>query len=207
LVLEDSATEELLILAGRGDRVARDRLLAQHRGRLRQMIAVRLDRRLAARIDPSDVVQETLAQAAERLADYIESRPVPFYPWLRKLAFDRLIDLHRRHVRAQKRSVTREEPQMMTLPDESAMELANRLLSRGSSPMAQLLRAEQKGRVQSALLHLPPRDREILILRHLEQLSIAEISAVLEITEGAVKLRQLRALERFRDLLSHEEAE
>ena len=73
--------------------------------------------------------------------------------------------------------------------------------------MAQLLRAEQKGRVQSALLHLPPRDREILILRHLEQLSIAEISAVLEITEGAVKLRQLRALERFRDLLSHEEAE
>ena len=207
MVLEDSATEELLILAGRGDRVARDRLLAQHRGRLRQMIAVRLDRRLAARIDPSDVVQETLAQAAERLADYIESRPVPFYPWLRKLAFDRLIDLHRRHVRAQKRSVTREEPQMMTLPDESAMELANRLLSRGSSPMAQLLRAEQKGRVQSALLHLPPRDREILILRHLEQLSIAEISAVLEITEGAVKLRQLRALERFRDLLSHEEAE
>jgi RNA polymerase sigma-70 factor (ECF subfamily) len=207
VVVEDSTTEELLVLAGRGDDLARDRLLDKHRQRLKQMIAVRLDRRLTARIDPSDVVQEALTQAAQKLSDYIRSRPVPFYPWLRKLAFDKLVDLHRRHVRAQKRSVTREEPRTMTLPDESALELANRLLSRGSSPMAHLLRAEQRGRVQAALLRLPSRHREVLVLRHLEQLSIAEMAAVLGVSEGAVKVRHLRALERFRDLLTREEGQ
>jgi RNA polymerase sigma-70 factor, ECF subfamily len=201
MVLEDSTTEELLLSAGRGDRAARERLLSQHRQRLRQMIAFRIDRRLAARVDPSDVVQEALTEASQKLSSYIRTRPVPFYPWLRQLAWQRLIELHRRHIRAQKRSVTREEPQAMFLPDESALELANRLLCRGSSPIAHLLRDEQRSRVQAALLRLPSRDREVLIMRHLEQLSTAEMAAVLGVSEGAIKVRHLRALERFRDRL------
>src|SRR5207248_2269319 len=96
--------------ASRGDARARQQLLARHQNRLRQMVAYRMDRRLAARIDPSDVVQETLLDAALKLSDYLRDRPLPFYPWLRQLAFDRLVELNRLHLRAKKRSVRREEP-------------------------------------------------------------------------------------------------
>src|SRR5262249_58341596 len=109
---------------GRGDDEACQRLLAGHRDRLRHMVAVRLDRRVAARVDPSDVVQEALAEAAARMDDYLRRRPLPFYPWLRRLAWERLVKLHRRHIHAGKRSVTRE--QTWALPDESACELARR---------------------------------------------------------------------------------
>jgi RNA polymerase sigma-70 factor, ECF subfamily len=89
-------TEELLDRAGTGDRAARQALLARHRGRLRQMVALRIDRRMAARVDPSDVVQEALAVAERSLSDYLKDRPLPFYPWLRQFAWERLIQLHRR---------------------------------------------------------------------------------------------------------------
>src|SRR5438552_17224813 len=102
-------TEELVRRAGAGDDEARRLLLTRYQERLRQMIAVRMDRRLLPRLDPSDVVQDALADACEQLADYLQERPLPFYPWLRQIAFDRLIALHRRHVRAGKRSVLREE--------------------------------------------------------------------------------------------------
>jgi RNA polymerase sigma-70 factor (ECF subfamily) len=199
-------TDQLLDRAGRGDPAARQQLLVRHRPRLQQMIAVRMDRRLSARIDPSDVVQETLAEAVQQLSDYLRHRPLPFYPWLRQLACDRLAELHRRHVQARKRSVTREEP-APPLPDESVLELAGRLLARGSSPSARLVRQELCGRVRAALEQLAAHDREVLVLRHLEQLSTREIAAVLGITEGAVYTRHLRALERLRALLGDELAE
>src|SRR5438093_9616573 len=101
-------TEQLLERAAGGDAVARDQLLQRHRDRLKRMVAVRADPRLAARVDPSDVVQETLAEAAARLDAYLRTRPLPFYPWLRQIAQQRLIDLHRRHVQAGRRSVMRE---------------------------------------------------------------------------------------------------
>src|SRR5215831_8756210 len=106
---EDSETEALIERAGRGDPLARQELLVRHQPRLRQMIAVRMDRRLGTRLDPSDVVQEVFADACQRLSDYLQARPLPFYPWLRQLAWERLVKLHQRHIRAQKRSVTREE--------------------------------------------------------------------------------------------------
>src|SRR4029077_10691431 len=102
-------TEELLQRAGAGDRAARQQLLARHRGRLRQMVALRIDRRLAARVDPSDVVQEALADAAQSLSDYLKTRPLPFSPWLRRFAWERLLQLHRYHLQAQRRSVDREQ--------------------------------------------------------------------------------------------------
>jgi RNA polymerase sigma-70 factor, ECF subfamily len=197
-------TELLLRRAAAGDRLARDQLLNRYRQRLRHVVAYRLDRRLAARVDPSDVVQEALAEAAHRLEEFLRERPLPFYPWLRSLALERLIDLHRQHIHAQKRSVTREVGQALPLNDESATALAHKLLAAGGSPVGELLRGELRDRVRAALDRLPARDREVLVLRHLDQLSVREMAAVLGITPGAVKTRHVRALQRFRDLLDRE---
>lgn len=198
----DGDTDELLRGAAGGDGAARQRLLARHRARLHRMVELRLDRRLRARIDPSDVVQEVLAEADGALGEYLARRPVPFYPWLRQLAWDRLVALHRRHVAAQRRSVTREangDP-----VGDSTPELADRLVDAHSSPSRRVLREELRGRVRAALDRLAERDREVLVLRHLEQLSTAETAAVLGVTEGAVKLRHLRALDRLRTVLEPE---
>jgi RNA polymerase sigma-70 factor, ECF subfamily len=199
-------TEQLLARAGHGDQAAPGQLLERHRQRLRHMIALRLDRRLQARLDPSDVLQETLAEAARRLADYARRRPLPFYPWLRQLAWERLVQLHRRHVRAGKRTVRREQADL-PLSDESALALADRLVSRGSSPSARLRRGEQRRRVQVVLEQLAESDREVLVLRYLEHLSTQEMAAVLGLTPAGVKTRQLRALQRLRDLLGDDVAE
>jgi RNA polymerase sigma-70 factor (ECF subfamily) len=194
-------TDELLARSAQGDRAAHDQLLARHRARLRKMVAYRLDPRLQARVDPSDVVQEVLAEASRKLPEYLKKRPLPFYPWLRQMAETRLLDLRRRHVDAQKRSVRREEPGVLALPDESAAELASRLVTSATSPSQRLVREEARQRVQAALTQLSPRDRQILELRHLEQLSVAETAAVLGISEAAVKTRHVRALQRLRGLL------
>jgi RNA polymerase sigma-70 factor (ECF subfamily) len=194
-------TEQLLDEVRRGDGAARSRLLDRHRARLRLMIALRMDRRLTARFDPSDVVQDALLEADRHLADYLEHRPLPFYPWLRQFAWNRLIDLHRRHLLAGRRSVAREELPIPQLPDESACELVHRLFARDSSPSARLEREEVRRQVQEALEQLPERDREVLVLRHLERLPTADIAAVLGISEAAVYTRHLRALRRLGELL------
>jgi RNA polymerase sigma-70 factor (ECF subfamily) len=195
----ETDTERLLRRAADGDESARDQLLQRHRGRLRRMVAVRFDPRLAARVDPSDVVQETLAEAAAQLPRYLRERPVPFYPWLRRMAERRLIELHRRHVQARRRTVTREA--VGGLPDGSALALAERLLGRRSSPSARLHRQEQRERVRAALAALPGPDREVLVLRILEGLPTRETAEVLGISEVAVRSRQVRALERLKALL------
>src|SRR5688500_54627 len=108
---DDPVTETLLSHAQDGQAEAVQQLFARHRRRLKRMVALRMDPRLAARIDPSDVVQEALIDATRKLAGYLKKRPIAFYPWLRQIACERLIDLHRKHVRAARRSVRREEPQ------------------------------------------------------------------------------------------------
>jgi len=196
-------TEHLLERVAAGDRAARDQLLQRHRRRLRRMVAVRFDPRLAARVDPSDVVQETLAEAAANLARYLQERPLPFYPWLRQIAQRRLIELYRRHVQARRRSVTREAGPT-GLPDHSALALVDRLFARTSSPSAGLRRQERRDQVRAALAALPEQDREVLVLRILEALPTRETAAVLGISEVAVRSRQVRALDRLRALLGLE---
>ncbi|HLW66301.1 MAG TPA: sigma-70 family RNA polymerase sigma factor [Gemmataceae bacterium] len=195
----DPDTGELLDRSAAGDTSARGRLLDRHRERLRRMVAVRIDPRLAARVDPSDVVQKALAEADARLNRYLRARPLPFYPWLRQLAQDRLAQLYRRHIRAGRRSVGREEG--VSLSDRSAAELAERLFARGSSPSRHVIQSELRSRVRAALAALPETDREVLVLRNLEQLSVAVTAGVLGLTEGAVKMRHVRALAKLREAL------
>jgi RNA polymerase sigma-70 factor (ECF subfamily) len=200
-------TDWLVEQARSGDAEARKRLMERHRPRLRQMVSLRLDPRLAARVDPSDVVQEALASAYPRLDDYLRDPPLPFYPWLRQFAWDCLLQLHRRHIAAHRRSVTREAAWQPGLSSDSVLQLSQQLLSRGSSPSNHLIRQELLDRLQAAMAQLAPKDREILVMRNLEQMPAAEIAAVLGIKEGTVRVRHLRALERLRILLDLEEEE
>jgi RNA polymerase sigma-70 factor (ECF subfamily) len=193
-----SETHELIDRAGPGDEAARQNLLERYRDYLRRMVAVRLDHRLAARVDPSDVVQETLIDAARRLDDTLRERPLPFYGRLRQLAGERVINTHRRQVTALRRSVSPEHREL-DLPDNSADELVRRLSTADTSPSNQMMRRERHERLKAALASLPPRDREVLVMRHLVQLSTAEIAAMLEISEPAVKSRLLCALIRMRE--------
>src|SRR5262245_19507622 len=158
-------TDELVRRSARGDDAARQELLARHRGRLRQMIGVRLDRRLLARLDPSDVVQEVLVEAHQKLNDYLRDRPLPFYSWLRQIAWQRLVKIHQHH-HARKRRVTQEGPAVPGLPDESVADLAERLAASGTSPSRPALREELRLRVRAALGRLGERDREVLVLRY-----------------------------------------
>jgi RNA polymerase sigma-70 factor (ECF subfamily) len=204
MTLRQPDIDQLIEQASQGDGSARQQLLGRHRARLRKLIAVRLDRRLAARVDPSDVIQEALADADRKLSDYLRRRPLPFYPWLRQLTLERLVKIHQRHLRVRKRSAAREEPGGLDLSDESVLELAQRLIDPGTGPSQRLLREELYRRVQGALAQLSERDREVLIMRYLEQLSPTEIAAALEVSEGAVKVRHVRALRRLRALLAGE---
>lgn len=195
----DPNTAELIDRARRGDASAVDRLLDRYRERLRQMVAVRMDDRLAARIDPSDVVQETLMVASQRLGEYLGKRPIAFYPWLRQIAWNSLVDLHRRHVLAGRRAVDRE--QHLGISDASAALLADHLQDSGTAPLGKLLRKELRARVRAVLRQLSAADQELLLLRHLEQLTMAECAEVMGISENAAAQRQLRALKRLRRLL------
>jgi RNA polymerase sigma-70 factor (ECF subfamily) len=202
MAAQDSEIEELVRRAGDGEEAATEALLARYRDRLRRMVAVRMDPRLAARFDASDVVQEALVKASRKLPTYLRDQPLPFYPWLRQIAWEQLVDAHRRHVRAQKRAVGRQRWHRTRL-DRSTMALADRLLDTGTSPSKHLERDELYARMRTAMDQLPRRAREILVLRHLEQLSTRETAAVMGMTEGAVKTQHLRALQRLRSMLNN----
>jgi RNA polymerase sigma-70 factor, ECF subfamily len=194
-------TEELIERASQGDSRAVETLLAAHRDRLRRMVAARLDSRVLARVDPSDVVQETMAEAAAALPRYLRDRPIPFLAWLRQFAWQRLVKLHRYHIHAQRRSVTREEDFSPELPDESLLALTRRLAANGTSPSQAMIRDESRRKVRDALAELTSSDREILLMHIIEQMTMAEVAGVLGITEGAAKVRHLRALRRLGALL------
>jgi RNA polymerase sigma-70 factor (ECF subfamily) len=199
MTTEFTSTEELLRRVEVGDEEAIERLLQSQRVRLRKMVAVRLDKHLTQRIDASDVVQEVLLKASGRLIEYARTRPLPFYPWLRQLAWERLVDLHRRHVTSRKRSVSRE--QSFSLPDESAMQLANQLGMSQTSPSNKLIRVEMITRLHQALETLDEDVREVLTMRYLEELSTSEIAAVLGVSPRTVQLRHRRGLEQLHGIL------
>jgi RNA polymerase sigma-70 factor, ECF subfamily len=193
--------EALLSDAAGGDECAVQRLLETHRDRLRRMIAARLDPRLAPRLDPSDVVQETLADAARRLPDYLRDRPLPFYPWLFRLAADRVARTHRDHVASTVRGIGREERIDGPSQAESSGPWGNRLTANETTPGRRLAREERRNLLAGAIERMDAPDREILGLRYIDRLAFDEIAAVLEIGVSAAKMRHLRALEQLRHAL------
>ncbi len=191
-------TQELLELVRSGDSKAIDRLLGRHRPTLRRVVELRLDPAIAGRVDASDVVQETLVEASRRLAEYASNPAMPFHIWLRHLAKDHVIDAHRRHRAAQRRSVDRERslanPQF---GDRSSIQLASQLAASGLTPAATAMRAELERRFRDALEHLKPDDREIIVLRHFEHYTNQEVARELGLSEPAAGMRYLRALRRL----------
>jgi RNA polymerase sigma-70 factor (ECF subfamily) len=196
----DSAeTRGLLQRIKAGDKRAFEDLFAQHRPALRAFVDLRLDPRLRARVDPSDVVQETQMEAFNRLADYLEREPMPFGVWLRKTAYERLLKVHRHHDAA-RRSVRREA----AWPERSSLLLARRLGAGGSSPSKQLADRELARQTRQALARLTNADREILLMRAVEELPYQEIGCLLDIDPAAARKRYGRALLRVQKILSDE---
>ena len=159
----DPKTDELLCRAAECDEPAIQELLETHRGRLKQLVVIHMDNRLRTRVDPSDVVQETLMEASSRLPEYASSQPIPFYPWLRQITLQQL-GKQRRHHLAQKRSMLREKADDVRLSDDSILQLADRFASPGSSPSQQVSRREMQRQVRKAVQQLSERDREVLVL-------------------------------------------
>jgi RNA polymerase sigma-70 factor, ECF subfamily len=181
---------------------APDPLLTEFREPLRRMIGQRLDPALARRVDASDIVQDVLIEANQRLNDYLKNPAMPFHLWVRHLAQDRIIDVHRRHRQAQRRSIDREQP--LARPawaDESSASFVASLVDPEKTPATEALHAELSRRLNAAIDALADDDREIILLRHQEQLSNQDTARVLELTEAAASMRYLRAVRRLKTVL------
>jgi RNA polymerase sigma-70 factor (ECF subfamily) len=200
-VKQDSAhTCALLDAIGRGEARALEDLLQRHRPQLHDFVAIHCDPRLRGRIDPSDVVQDTQMEVVRRIDDFLASRPMPFRLWLRKKAMERLSNLRRDHLTRARRSVAREQ----AWPDRSSLLLARPLLAAGPSPSQHAQAQELAERVSRAVAQLAEADREILLLRHAEDLPFEEIACLLEIEPAAARKRFGRALIRLQTVLRAE---
>src|SRR6516164_9758346 len=196
-------TARLLEQARAGDQTALNEVFARHRERLRRMVELRLDRRLQARIDASDVIQEAYVEAFRRLGEYLREPNYPLFLWLRLLVGERLLKLHRHHLGTQMRDARLEVSIYRgALPAASSAALAAQLLGKHTSPTQAAVRAERMLRLQEALNTLDPMDREVLSLRHFEQLTRAETAQVLGIAQAAAAKRYVRALKRLKDTLA-----
>lgn len=193
--------DRLIARAAQGDQRAVDELWTRFRGRLCGSVAARFDPRLQSRVDPSDIVQETLVAATRKLPDYQRRQPVPFFLWLRQMALERLVHAQRRHINAQKRSVTVEVPLAPGVSDDSCEQIGRQLSAADASPSQSVLRREYHSLLRQALMSIAPDDRDLLIMKYVEHLTSEEIAAALDASVPAVKMRHLRALRRLRDVL------
>jgi RNA polymerase sigma-70 factor, ECF subfamily len=189
--------------AAGGDQAAWRQLLAAHHERLRRMVALRLDHRLRGRIDPSDVLQEAFLQAAVALPKYLEEPEQPVFLWLRWLAGMTLQLMHRRHLGVQGRNAGREVRLLdRPWPQPTSAALAAQLLGRDTRPSVAAIRAERQRRLEEALNTMDPMDREVLVLRHFEELTNAEVARELRLGESAASKRYVRALYRLKQILA-----
>lgn len=200
-MLPDSeTTQQLLRAAKAGDTSAVNELLERHRDSLRRMVQARLDRAVSRRVDASDVVQDVLLEAHGRLSDFIQNGSMPFHRWLRHLAKDRMIDVHRRH-HAHRRSVDREQAAQWSADVSSAFDVFAQISAHELTPAAASIRREIEARFLGALEQLDELDREILLMRHCEQLGNSEVAELLGLSQPAAGMRYLRALRRLRAVL------
>lgn len=195
---DDQDSEQLLKAAHSGDRVAIDALFERYRDRLRRMVEMRLNRKLWGRVDPSDIVQEAMLQAAQRVEQYVSNPQIPAYLWLRTFAQQQLLAAHRFHLGTAKRNADLELNVGVDNLDVSSASLASNFAADASSPSNVVAKAELVQLLEALIEGLSPLDREILALRHFEQMGNAEVAHLLEISETASSLRFYRALEHLR---------
>jgi RNA polymerase sigma-70 factor (ECF subfamily) len=191
-------TIELLGGAQKGDREAVDRLLERHRDSLHRMVRCRLNPGLARRVDASDIVQEALLTASQRLAEYLREPKMPFHAWLRQLARDRVADVYRREL-AEKRDVAREQSAAKLSP--SSLQPFEQAIDEQLTPAALLLKKEFAERFQRAVDQLDEGAKEIILMRHTEQLTNSQVAELLGLSEPAAGMRYLRALRELKSLL------
>ncbi len=192
-------TQKLLERAQLGDQTAFELLFQRHRPKLRRAIAMRMDRRVAARVDASDVLQDTYLEAFKRLPKYLQRPEMPFYLWLCWIAREKVLALHRRHLGADKRAVTHEAPLLPA--DSSATFVSVVIAGREPSPSQALAKAELAERLRLALGQLDHDERDLILWRHFEQLSARDMAQLLQISEAAASKRYIRAVERLRTIL------
>ena len=199
---ESDKTAELLADAKAGDAESGGAALERHRNALRRLVQMRLDRKVQQRVDVSDVVQDVMIEASQRLEDYLKNPVMPFHLWLRHMARDRIIDMHRRHRASAKRSVDREQPLVVNATgDRSTIQLAAQLCDAEMTPAAAATMRELAVRFEAAIDELEEKDREVILMRHFEQLSNQEVAQALELSEPAASMRYLRAIRRLRQLI------
>lgn len=192
-------TDELQKLKS-GDESAIAEVFSGYRDKLQRMIRFRLDRRLYGRVDTADVLQEVWLESARRIESYTSNPAVPYFVWLRQLAFQIIIDLHRRHLGAKKRNVSQEVSLGQDRCDTS-ISIAAHLVGDLTSPSQAVMRDERLAQLREALSTMDEIDREVLALRHFEELSNNEVAEVLGIQKTAASNRYIRALKRLKEVL------
>jgi RNA polymerase sigma-70 factor (ECF subfamily) len=198
-----SERDDLEFRAGAGDLNALADLFARNRNRLRRMVRLRLDRRLQGRVDPSDVLQEAQLDVLRRAGEYAAEPSVPPYLWLRWITCQRLLILHRHHLGTQMRDAGQEVSlHHGAIPQATSVSMAELLLGRLTSPTRAAQRAEMRRKLQDVLNGMDPIDREVLTLRHLEELSNSETAQVLGLEKAAASNRYVRALKRLKEILA-----
>jgi RNA polymerase sigma-70 factor (ECF subfamily) len=177
-------------------------LFDAYRDRLRGVVMLRLDPRMRGRVDPSDVIQEAFVEAQQRLGDYLNDPKMAPYLWIRFLTVQRLQILYRHHMEAKQRDARREVSLDVPAPAEaSSANLAAWIMDSQTTPSEALQRAEQQLQLQQALERMDPSEREVLALRHFEQLGNPEAAEVLGVSPGAASQRYYRALKKLREAL------
>ena len=200
--MEDSDVQTVLERARAGDTSAVGVLFERNRGRLERMVSLRLDPRLRKRVDPGDVLQEVFLEATRRLEEYLRRPCMPFYLWLRFLACQRLQALSRVHLGSHMRDVRREVPiGELVYPQATSEALAVQLMGTLTTPSQAAMRSEMKSQIASALECMDPTLREVIALRHFEDLSNAEAAQVLALDESTTSKRYIRGLKRLREIL------
>jgi RNA polymerase sigma-70 factor, ECF subfamily len=195
--------DQLLVRAAAGDGAAWGALLTAHQERLARMVAFRMDPRLRGRIDAADVVQDAFVEASEHREDYFRAPTVPLFLWLRGVVSNKLLEVHRHHLGTRMRDAKRDQP--LEAPakwDDTTAALCAYLIAHLTSPSVAAARIEVRKRLTEALEKMEATDREVLTLRHFEQLTNAEAAQVVGIQERAAAKRYLRALERLKAILS-----
>ncbi len=203
MTLSSVIHDELLRRLKGGDEHALADAFSHHRERLWRMINFRLDRRLLGRVDADDVLQESYLSASQRIQHFLEEESMSLFIWLRLIASQTLIDVHRRHLGAQMRDANREvSMQGGRHPHATSISLAAQLLGQITSPSQAAVRAEMSVQLEEALDSMEQIDQEVLALRHFEELTNSEVAEVLNIQQKAASIRYVRAVARLKKVLA-----